>query len=49
MIYCISLGGIDLMNIFVICFENGKEVNDDLLDFFLFFIVEIYFDYIKKK
>ena len=46
MTYRTSLGGIDLMNTFAICLENGKEVNDDLLDFFLLFTAETH---IKKK
>ena len=49
MTYCTSLGGIDLMNTFATCLENGKEVNDDLLDFFLLFTAETHLNHIMKK
>lgn len=49
MTYRTSLGGIDLMNTFATCLENGKEVNDDLLDFFLLFTAETHLNDIMKK
>lgn len=37
------------MNTFATCLENGKEVNDDLLDFFLLFTAETHLNDIMKK
>lgn len=47
--YHTSLGRIDLTNTFATCLENGKEVNDDLLDFFLLFTAESHLDHMMKK